>query len=329
MPQKFSNRRAFLGAMASLPFIGTTSSAIAEAQYPSRPIRFIVAFPPGGGNDFLARLIASKIGELRGWNVVVNNIPGAGGVQGTAALARAEPDGYTFGMGSIGTLSINPSLYKKLPFDTSKDLAPISLFSRTPAALVVPADLPIHSLAELIATAKAHPGKLNFGSAGNGTSHHLAAELFAHRANIKIVHVPYAGSSPAVTGLIRSDTQMMFADLPAVLPMIRAGKLRALAVTSRGRSALLPDVPAVNELLPGFEVSVWYAIVAPAHTPPSIIKTLNQAVRDVGALPEVGQRLAEEGAVIEVTSPEEFGLFLQSEIKRWAEVIRDAKITQQ
>ncbi|MDB5860378.1 MAG: LacI family transcriptional regulator [Ramlibacter sp.] len=319
--------RALCVAFASLLALGTAPQAWAADPYPSRPIRFVVSFPPGGGNDFLARLVAAKMTELRGWNVVIENVPGAGGVPGTSAIAKAAPNGYTIGMGSIGTLSINPSLYRNIPFDVRKDLAAVSRLSITPAALVVPANLPLTSVRQLLEAARTQPGGLNFASAGNGTSHHLAAELFAHRAGIKLTHVPYAGSGPAITGLLRGDTQMMFADLPAILPMVRAGKLRALAVTTLERSSLMPDVPTISETLPGFDVSIWYAIVAPAGTPKDIVAVLNKAVRDVVALPEVRQRLAEEGALAQASSPEELSAFMEGEIARWAEVIRTAKVS--
>jgi tripartite-type tricarboxylate transporter receptor subunit TctC len=286
----------------------------------------VVSFPPGGGNDFLARLVAQKMTQSRGWNVVVDNVPGAGGVTGTTAIAKAAPNGYTIGMGSIGTLTINPTLYRNIPFDIRKDIAPISRLSSTPAALVVPANSPHASVEELIKEAAARPGALNFGSAGMGTSHHLAAEMFAHRAGIKLAHIPYSGSGPATTGLIRGDVQMMFADLPAIFSMVEAGKLKALAVTSPTPAALLPNVPTVSETFPGFDVSVWYAIVAPGGVPKDIIDTLNKAVRDVVADPEVRQRFAKEGAVGQASSPEDLGAFMDAEINRWAEVIRVANV---
>jgi tripartite-type tricarboxylate transporter receptor subunit TctC len=314
-----------LAILSVMPVAG--HAADAAASYPDRPIRFIVSFPPGGGNDALARLVVARMNLLKGWRVVVENMPGAGGIQGTNAIARAAPNGYTIGMGSVGTLTINTSLYRQLPFNVARDLAPVSLLAATPAALVVPVDLPVHSVAELITLAKAKPGSINFASAGSGTSHHLAAELFQHMAGVKLVHVPYPGSAPAVTGLIRSDEQMMFADLPAVLPMIRAGKLRALAVTSPQRSPSLPDVPPLGDTLPGYNVSVWYAVIAPAHTPEPIIRTLNQVIRDVAALPDVQKILQAQGMKIEASSPEQLSTMIHEETIRWAEVIKAAHVT--
>ena len=320
-------RRAIAAtAMLACLAAGPASHAQNAGSYPDRPIPFIVSFPPGGGNDFLARMLAAKLGEVRGWQVVVRNIPGAGGLPGTNAIAKAEPNGYTIGMGSIGTLTINPSLYRAIPFNVETDIAPVSRLSTTPQAVVVPASLPVNTLPELIALAKSKPGELNFGSAGSGTSHHLGAELFAFRAGLQMVHVPYAGSAPAVTGLIRADTQVMFADLPAVLPHVRAGRIKAIAVTSKQRSPLLPDVATVDETLPGFEVGVWYSVIAPGGTPRPIVEVLNKAVREVVALPDVRKHLAQEGAVAESSSPEELQAFMRSERARWAEVISTAKV---
>lgn len=301
------------------------ATASSEEAYPNRPIRFIVSFPPGGGNDFLARMLSTKLAATKNWTVVVENIPGAGGVPGTDAIARAKPDGYTIGMGSIGTLTINLSLYQ-LPFDPARDIAPVSCFSNTPTALVVPANLPVQSVSELVELAKSKPGSLNFGSAGNGTSHHLAAELFNDQMSIQAVHIPYAGSGAAVTGLVREDTQFMFSNLPAVLPHIQSGKLKALAVTSLERSPFLPEVPALSETLPGFEVSVWYSIVAPANVPAPIVETINHAVNEVLNLPDVKEQLANQGAVSTSCKPQQLRQLMNAETERWAAVVKRANI---
>lgn len=327
---KYDYKYSLISALAMFMLAGSApvSAASAADAYPTRTIRFIVSFPPGGGNDFLARLLSAKLGETRGWSVVVENVPGAGGVPGTDAIAKAKPDGYTIGMGSVGTLTINPSLYK-LPFDAAKDIAPVGCFSSTPAALVVPSDLEANTVAELIEMARSKPGSLNFGSAGNGTSHHLAAELFAEEANLNVVHIPYAGSGAAVTGLVRVDTQFMFSNLPAVIPHINSGKLKALAVTSLERSPFLPDVPALSETFPGFEVSVWYSIVAPANTPAPIIDKLNQAIHEVLELDDVKDHLENQGAVSTACSPAELRQLMDSERERWARVVERANIKQQ
>ena len=301
--------------------------AVVHSQdlYPNRPIRLIVGFPPGGGNDLLSRMVAAKLSETKGWSFSIENVAGSGGLLGANNIAKSAANGYTIGIGSIGTLSINPSLYQKIPYNIAKDFTFISRLSITPAALVIPANSPFRSVQELISSAKANPGKLNFGSAGNGTSHHLIAELFKFRVGLEMTHVPYAGSSPAVVGLMRSDVQLMFADMPAVLPMIRAGKLRALAVTTKQTSSLLPDAPSMDDILPGFDVSIWYGIIGPAGLPSEITKTLNQAIKDVVALPEIQNKLMHEGAVGQTSSPEDFALFVKTEVARWADVIQQAK----
>jgi tripartite-type tricarboxylate transporter receptor subunit TctC len=313
-------------SIAAVLWLMQGATVLAADVYPNRPIKFIVSFPPGGGNDFLARMLGAKLNEIRGWTIVIENIPGAGGVPGTNAIAKAEPNGYTIGMGSIGTLTINPSLYRKIPFDVTKDIAAVSLLSVTPAALVVPASLPVNTIQELIALAKTKPGGINFGSAGNGTSHHLMAELFGHRAGLTMTHIPYAGSAPAVTGLIRGDTQLMFADLPAVLPQVRGGRIKALAVTTQQRSALMPDVPTVQESMPSFDVSIWYSVIAPGDTPRHIVDILNKAIREVVALPDVKAHMAKDGALAQSSSPEELSEYMRTERARWAEVIKTANV---
>jgi tripartite-type tricarboxylate transporter receptor subunit TctC len=320
-----TRRLAFIGfALINLLF----QCAIVHSQdiYPNKPIRLIVGFPPGGGNDLLSRLVAAKLSEVKGWAFSIENVAGSGGLLGANNIAKSTPNGYTIGIGSIGTLSINPSLYSKIPYNIAKDFTFISRLSITPAALVVPANSPFRSVQELISSAKSNPGKLNFGSAGNGTSHHLIGELFKFRVGIEMTHVPYAGSSPAVVGLMRSDVQLMFADLPAVLPMIRAGKLRALAVTTKQTSSLLPEALSMDDVLPGFDVSIWYGIVGPAGLSPEITKTLNQAIKDVVALPEIQNKLSHEGAFGQTSSPEDFAAFVKTEVARWADVIQQAKV---
>lgn len=286
----------------------------------------IVGFPPGGGNDLLSRLVAAKLSETKGWSFSIENVAGSGGLLGANNIAKSTANGYTIGIGSIGTLSINPSLYQKIPYNIAKDFTFISRLSITPAALVIPANSPFRSVQDLISAAKANPGKLNFGSAGNGTSHHLIGELFKFRVGIEMTHVPYAGSSPAVVGLMRSDVQLMFADMPAVLPMIRAGRLRALAVTTKQTASLLPEAPSMDDILPGFDVSIWYGIIGPAGLPPEITKTLNQAIKDVVALPEIQNKLMHEGAFGQTSTPEEFATFVKTEVARWADVIQQAKV---
>ncbi len=318
--------RGQTASTSAAPGASANLGTMKQESFPNRTIRFIVGFPPGGGNDLLSRLVAAKLTELRGWSIAVENVAGAGGLLGTNTIARATPNGYTIGIGSIGTLSINPSLYQKIPYQVMTDFTFISRLSVTPAVLVVPVTSPYQTVQALIAAAKANPGSLNFGSAGNGTSHHLAAELFRFKAGIELTHIPYAGSGPALIGLVRSDTQLMIGDLPAMLPMIRAGKLRPLAITTNQQSDLLPDVPLLSKTLPDFDVSIWYGIVGPAGIPPDISHILNQAIRDVLALPEIQHKLSEEGAVGQASTSMEFSSFVQGEINRWASVIQQAKV---
>jgi tripartite-type tricarboxylate transporter receptor subunit TctC len=317
---------AGLGALAGLAARGSASVRAAE-PYPTRTIRIVVPFTPGGGNDFMARLISQKLSGRLGQQMIVENVAGAGGAIGTGKVAKAAPDGYTLLLGSVSTVSINPSLYSNLPFDVVRDLAPISLFAATPALLVVRADLPVSSVKDLVALAKANPGKLNFASAGTGTSHQLASELFKYVSDIDIVHVPYKGSAPAVTGLLGGEVQMMFADIPAVLPMVQAGKFKALAVASLKRSTILPDVPTVVEAgYPDFEVLVWYGVLAPAGTPVSILDKLNAEIHAVADMPEVKKLLAAQGAEPAPSSRAEFGDRIKREIRKWSDVVTRAGI---
>jgi tripartite-type tricarboxylate transporter receptor subunit TctC len=305
---------------------GPHAASAAEA-YPSRPIRLIVPFPPGGGTDIMGRLVGNHLSEKLGVQTVVDNRGGAGGIIGTDLAAKANPDGYTLLIGSVSTISINPSLYPKLPFDTVKDLAPVSLIASTPSVLVVPANLPARSVKELIALAKAKPGQLNFGSAGSGTSHHLGGELFKVVSGIDIVHVPYKGTAPAVTDLVGGQVSMMIANTPAVLPMIKAGRLRPLAVTSLTRSALMPELPTVAESgLPDFEVIVWYGVLAPAATPKPLVVRLNEYLKQMARLPEVKERLASQGAEAISSTPEEFARKIRADKDKWAKVVRVAGV---
>ena len=303
----------------------TFAMACANAAeiYPVRPVRLIVPFPPGGGTDIMGRLVSAQLTEKLGVQTVVDNRGGAGGILGTDLAAKANPDGHTLLIGSVSTISINPSLYAKLPFDTVKDLAPVSLIASTPSAVVVTTNLAAQSVKELIALAKAKPGQINFSSAGSGTSHHLGGELFKLAAGINIVHIPYKGTAPAVTDLVSGQVSMMIANMPSVLPMVKAGRLRALAVTSLARSSLMPELPTVAESgLPGFEVIVWYGVLAPAATPKPIINMLNGHLKQMAGLPEVRERLASQGAEAISSTPEEFARKIGDDVKKWAKVVQ-------
>jgi len=307
--------------LALVASTGVESTLAAEA-YPARPLRLVVPFPPGGGTDIMGRLVAAHLTDKLGVQTVVDNRGGAGGIIGTDLAAKATPDGHTLLIGSVSTISINPSLYAKLPFDTQKDLAPVSLIASTPSVVVVPASLAARSVKELVALAKSKPGQLNFASAGSGTSHHLGGELFKITAGINIVHVPYKGTAPAVTDLVAGQVSMMIANMPSVLPMIKAARLRPLAVTSLNRSSLMPELPTVAESgLPGFEVIVWYGVLAPAATPKPIVTKLNGHLKQMASNPEVKERLAGQGAEAISSTPEEFARKIREDMKKWSQVV--------
>ena len=299
--------------------------AAADDAYPAKPIRILVGFSPGGGTDIMARIVAPRMSERLGQPVIVENRPGAGGNLATAAVVKSAPDGYTLLMGTIAALAINPSLYKNIPFDPVKDLAPISLGVSLANVVVVNSSLTAKTLPELIALAKQQPGKISYSSSGNGTAGHLSGALFESMANVSLLHVPYKSGGQAMTDLIGGQVNMSFAAAPGALPQIKAGKIRALAVTTRGRSAFLPDVPTVAEAsgITGYESSNWYGLVDPARLPKPIVDKLNSAM--VATLNEaaVREKLALQGLEATPSSPEEFSAFLRAEIAKWAKVVKD------
>lgn len=299
--------------------------AAADAQpYPSKPIRFVVPFPAGGIADVMARVIGQKLNEAWNQPVVVENRAGAGGNIGAEIVARSPPDGYTLIMGSIGTHSVNVSLFSRLPFDPVRDFAPVALVIKADGLLVLHPSVPVKTVKELIALARARPGQLAYATAGNGTASHLAGELFKSMAKVDIVPIPYKGNVPAITNLLGGQTSMLFATMPTVLPQVKAGRLRALAVTGAQRSPAAPDVPAMAETLPGFEVTNWIGVFAPAGTPADIVARLNAEIMRIMRLPEVQSRLANEGAKFTPTTPGEFAAFVQSEITKWGKVIKES-----
>jgi tripartite-type tricarboxylate transporter receptor subunit TctC len=305
----------FLAALMALP-------AFAQAPYPARPVRLVVGFPPGGGVDINARLLAPKLSEYFGQQFVVDNKPGAGTNIANEIVARAPADGYTL-LFTSPALAINMSLYPKLPFDTLRDFAPISMLSESPNVLVVPATLPVANLQELVARAKANPGKLNFSSAGVGTSQHLAAVLFTLRTGTTALHIPYKGSSPSLTALIANEVDFSFANIPAIHGHIKGGKLRGLAITAPRRDPQLPDVPTMKEAgVDGVEVSVWFGAFAPIATPKEIVRTLASAMQRAARDGDMRKRLHEQGAEPVGSTPEEFAKFMREEIARWAEVVK-------
>ena len=310
-----------------LAFALALGSWVAHADtYPTRTIRLVVPFPPGGFNDQLGRILAQKLHESWGQSVVVENRPGGGSQLGTQAVAKAPPDGYTLLVASFA-FAANPALYARLPYDTARDFVPVILCAATPNLLVVGNDVAATSVKNLIALAKAKPGELVYGSAGIGSSNHLSMELLKARAGIDLVHVPYKGSAPAVLDLVGGRVQAMFDNTPNVLPQVKAGKVRALAVTSPRRFALLPDLPTVAEAgLKDFEVSVWFGIVAPARTPPALIDRINSEVNRILLLPDVQTTFRLQGVETVGGSPQQFGLHLRSQVTKWGDLVRDAGI---
>jgi tripartite-type tricarboxylate transporter receptor subunit TctC len=308
-------------ALAGLCLAGAASAD----DYPSRPVTLIVPFPPGGSTNIVMRIIADKLSQLLGQQVVVDNRAGAGGTAGTRAVAKSAPDGYTIGLGYSGPLSIAPSLYPDLGYDPRKDFAPIGRVATAPNTLVVHPSFPARSIPELIAYAKANPGKLNFGSAGIGTASHLAGEYFASRAAIKLVHVPYKGTGPALTDLIGGHIPMAFAPIPASHAQAVGGTLRMLAVTSLTRSTLMPDVPTIAESgLAGYEAVLRYGLIAPAGTPAMIIARLNNELNVALASADVRARLALEGAEPLPSAPAEYAADIDREETQWSKVVRDS-----
>ena len=303
----------------------------AQAQsFPNRPITLVIPFAPGGSTSIVGRVIADKMSQLLGQGIVVDNRAGAGGTFGTKLVARSDPDGYTILLGYTGTLAIGPSLYKNVGYDPRKDFAPIGMIGNAPNSLVVHPSFPVATVAELIAFAKEHPGKVNFGSAGAGTVSHITGEYFARAAGIKLQHIPYKGTGPALTDLLGGHIPMAFAPIPAAHANVSAGLLRALAVTSLARSSLLPDVPTMAEAgVPGFDVSLYYGLVAPTGTPRPVIERLNEALQAALASDEVKKQLGLDGTEITPGTPEDYGDFFDKDEKKWAELVKASGVEQE
>ena len=294
--------------------------------YPSKPIRLIVPFAPGGSNDIMGRIVAQKFSESLGQQVVVDNRAGGSGIIGTDLAAKAAPDGYTLLMMSL-TFAVNPSLFRKLPYDTEKDLAPITLVASAPLMLVVHPSLPVKSLQDFLAHAKANPGKLNFGSGGPGTTPHLAGEMLKLMAGLRMTHVPYKGGGPALADLMGGQIQLMLENIPSTLPLAKSGKLRALAVTGLKRSPLAPELPTLNEAgLKGYEIVGWNGLFAPGGTPSNIVTHLYEQTVKALAQPDVKERLATLGAEGVGSTPDEFRAFIKAEIAKWAKVVKAADL---
>ncbi|HEX3137590.1 MAG TPA: tripartite tricarboxylate transporter substrate binding protein [Casimicrobiaceae bacterium] len=310
-------RRAALGALALLLAGGAWAQ-----PYPTKSIRLVVPFPAAGTTDILAREVAQRLSVSFGQSVVVDNRPGAAGNIGSDMVAKSAPDGYTLLMGTVGTHAINPSLYAKMPYNHVKDFVPIVLVAGVPNVLEVTPSLPVNSVADLIKLAKEKPGQLNFASSGSGTSIHLSGELFKTMTGVDMMHVPYKGSAPALTDLMGGQVQLMFDNLPSSLAQIKAGKLRAIAVTSAQRSPALPNIPTIAESgLPGFEASSWFGLLAPAGTPPAIVARVNADVNEWLQTAEAKEKLLAQGAIPAGGTPEQFAAHIRVETEKWAKVV--------
>ncbi len=307
--------------------IALPSLAWAQDKYPSKPITLICPYAAGGNADQRSRQIGRFLSTALGQPVIVDSKPGAGGNIGTEAVARARPDGYTIGMGNFAPLAVNPTMFKKMNFDPAKDLVPVCLIEKGPLVLMVPANSPFKSVKDIMAAAKASPGKLSFASGGLGGSHHLSGEMFKSLAGVSITHIPYTGGAPATTDLMGGQVDMMFEQMYSAAPSIRAGKLRALAITSKTRSPLFPDLPTMAEAgVPGFEVQNWQGLVAPAGTPAGLIKLLNETTNKALADPAIREQMLGQGNELGGGTPEQFASFIKSEADRWGKLVKSANI---
>ena len=315
----------FLIALAAACALAAT--AMAADVYPSKPVRIVVPFPPGGPADVLARTVGDRMQAALGQPVVVDNRPGAGGNIGMELVAKSPPDGHTLALAPAGNLTVNPSLYRNVPYDVGRDFAPVTVIAAVPNVLVVNAQVPAKDLGELIAYARANPGKLNFASPGPGSGAHLAGELLKSSAGIEMVHVPFNGIAPAVTAVVAGDVQVMFAGTSSAMPQVSGGKLRALGVASPKRIAALPALPTLDESgLPGFDVTSWYGIVAPAGTPPAVVERLQKEIAKALDAPDVKTKLAGLGAEPVANTPSEFAVMIKVESAKWGKIVKEAGI---
>jgi tripartite-type tricarboxylate transporter receptor subunit TctC len=309
-----------------LGFALLSPSFAAAEDFPSKPIRLIVPFPPGGPNDIIARVVGQRMSEITRQPVIIDNRSGQAGVLGTDAVAKSPPDGYTIAITSASSLAISPTL-EKIAYDPQKDLAPITLVAEVPEMLVVASNVPAKNMEELVALCKAQPGKLNFASAGVGGLPHLAGELFKLTAKIDIVHVPYRGAAPAINDLLGQQVQMTFLDLPVILPQIKAGNLRPIALGAKTRASQAPDVPTTAEVgMPDLLIENWYGMIAPSATPPDIIAKLNRITTEAMSDPNVKEKLADQGLTLVPQTPDQFRDYIAAETKKWAKVIKDAGV---
>ena len=315
--------RSMIAAMLGIGIAAACAMPAAAQDYPTRPITLVVPYAAGGGNDTMARIVADKMSRILGQQIVIENKGGAGGSIATRQVAKAAPDGYTLGLGGTGTLAINPTLYQNVGYDPRKDFAPVGLIATSALVVLVNPSVPAHSIAELIALAKQKPGELNYASAGPGSGIHLGSELLAYMAGIKLTHIPYKGSAPALTDLLGGHVAIYFSSLPPAIGLVKDGKVRALAVTGPTRSPIFPDLPTVAEAaLPGYETVLHYGIVAPAGTPRPIIEKLNAALNAALADKEVRERIATDGAEPLPTTPEQYAADIDHEEAKWSKIVK-------
>ncbi len=329
MTLNFRQTCRLLAAACLLAAAGSSSlPVLAQGAWPNKPVRIVVPFAPGGTTDILARAVAPELSKAFGQQFVVDNRAGAGGNVGADIVAKSPGDGYTLLMGTVGTHGINKSLYAKMPFDPQKDFAPVTLVAGVPNVMVMNAEkaskLGINSVADFVKYAKSHPGQFSMASSGNGTSIHLAGELFKSQTGTFMTHIPYRGSGPALLDLVGGQVDVMFDNLPSAMPQIKGGKLRAFAVTSAQRSAAMPDLPTVEEAgkLKGFEASSWFGLLAPAGTPPDIVSRIQQEVAKALATPAIKEKMLAQGAIPSGNTPQEFAKLIDAEIIKWAQVVK-------
>jgi tripartite-type tricarboxylate transporter receptor subunit TctC len=310
---------------AAAAFLLASGSAQAQPQsYPNHPVRIVVPFAAGGTSDVVTRLIGRELTELWKQPVIVENRPGAGGNIGTEVVANSPADGYTLLMGTVATHGINQTLYAKLPYDPVKSFEPVSLVASSPSVLMVNPSIPVSTVPEFIAYAKAHPGKLNYGSSGNGSSHHLAGQMFNSMAKVQMIHVPYKGTAAAITDLLAGQIQLTIDTLPSAMPYVKSGRLKAIALTSAQRYPALPNLPTIAETVPGYEIGSWYGVLAPAGTPPEIVKKISADIAAVVNKPEINKALLDGGAKPIASTPEQFAAVIRSELKKWAAVVNES-----
>jgi tripartite-type tricarboxylate transporter receptor subunit TctC len=311
-------------ALATLVFV---PAALHAQAYPSKPIRLIVPFPPGGGVDFIGRIVGQKLTERLGQQVQIDNRAGANGIVGLEALKTAPPDGYTIAAASAGPLAVNPFIYAKLPHDTIRDFTHIANMVNFPLLLVAHPSLPVKNIKELVALARARPGQVSYSSPGSGNSAHLAAELFNSMAKTRILHVPYKGTAPAVVAVLSGEAQLTYSSIPSILPHVRSGRVRALGIGNAERISSLPDFPTIAESgLPGFEAYAWGGMIGPAHMPAPIVQRLSREINEVLRQKDVADRMLAEGTVPTPSSPEEFTAYIRAELKKWGDVVKMAGI---